>query len=69
MSELPGPNEAELIVLRYGEWMRTDTGPGPRTASEVLAALAKAQHRHGQSLDELAKWRDLARWTAARGRR
>ena len=30
---------AELVVLRYGEFMRTGTGPGPRTALEVLAEL------------------------------
>ena len=39
MSEQPGPNEAELIVLRYGEWMRSGTGPGPCTASEVVSQL------------------------------
>ena len=34
------PQEAELIVLRYGEWMRSGAGPGPKTAREVLTALA-----------------------------
>ena len=43
MSEQLGPNEAELIVLRYGEWMRSGTGPGPCTASEVVSQI-RAQH-------------------------